>query len=108
MPQICGMCGQQLDETDFYKKKNGARLPLCRSCICKEVDVYNPFTFLKILEWVDKPYLKEEWEAIIKAQTDKVGKANVQQNPKSIVNRYLSRMDLASFAKLTWKDSDHL
>lgn len=108
MTKICKICGQEKDKKYFYSMRNGNKLPVCSQCLCKDVDVHNPFTFLNILQWVDAPYLKDVWDSTVKVKEERLGKIHIKENPQCVMGTYLAKMRLKSFNLKRWKDSDHL
>lgn len=63
----------------------------------KMVDPYNESTFLWLLEELNYPYIKSEWNRI-----------RDYYDGSNIFGRYLSKMRLMSFKGFTWADTQWL
>lgn len=102
MKQTCCRCKQNLDILKYYRTKKiikypVGRLNICKYCINKELE-NNPEFFKWILQEVDVPYIKQEWENY------------EERNEKGIctLGKYLSKMRLMSFKNFTYEDSGRL
>lgn len=68
------------------------------------INNWNPNTYLWILEDCDIPYIRDEWNKLLQ----KYG-----QNPKdvtgmTILDRYLSKMQLKHYHNYRWEDTKYL
>lgn len=106
----CGKCNKMLDEKEFYTSKLVDKFPpdgkmsTCKKCLTMHVDNWDPETYKWILEEIDVPYIKEEWDALL---------AKYGQDPKkvtgvTILGRYLSKMKLKQWSKYTYADTEVL
>lgn len=107
----CKVCGRTMDEGQFYLSRNiekyppNGRMDTCKKCLTMFVDNWDPKTFLPILEDIDVPYIKEEW--------DKTLSKEVEKNPDKItgmtvVGKYLAKMRIKQFKDAHWADSERL
>jgi late competence protein required for DNA uptake (superfamily II DNA/RNA helicase) len=67
----CQKCNKELEEINFYKYRDGQYVEFCKKCLTLHVDVFNPDTFLWILEKMDVPYIPQEWEIVIEKKMAK-------------------------------------
>ena len=110
MSHYCEKCGKTMDDKEFYTSYNIERYPpdgklnQCKKCMTMHVDNWDPETYKWILEAVDVPYIKEEWDSLL---------AKYGQDPKkitgmTIVGKYLSKMRMKQFNKYRWADSERI
>ena len=96
MSHYCNKCGKNLDDKEFYISKNvekyppDGRLNTCKKCLTMHVDNWDPETFTWILQEIDVPYIKEEWDALL----EKYSKEGKKITGLTIIGRYLSKMKL--------------
>lgn len=106
----CQKCGKMLDDKNFYTSKNKEKFPpngkmnTCKECLTMHVDNWNPETYKWILEEIDVPYIKEEWDGLL----EKWGKDPSKITGLTILGRYLSKMKLKQWSKYTWADTEKL
>lgn len=106
----CKKCGKMLDEKEFYKSKNVEKYPpdgtmdICKKCLTMHVDNWDPETYKWILEEVDVPYIKEEWDKLL----EKYGQDPSKVTGVTILGRYLSKMKLKQWNKYCWADTEPL
>ena len=62
--KTCTKCGRTKEETMFYMYRNGERSDLCKDCTLMHVNVWEPQTFVWLLEEYDVPWLPWEWESL--------------------------------------------
>ena len=107
---FCEKCGRTMDENQFYtslnleKYPNQGKLRQCKKCITLHVDNWNPETYKFILQEIDVPYLKDEWDGLL----EKYGKDPDKLTGMTILGRYLSKMKLNQFNKYRWADTERL
>ena len=107
---FCKKCGKMMDEKEFYVSKNiekyppDGRMDICKKCLTMHVDNWDPETYKWILEEVDVPYIKEEWDALL----EKYGKDPKKITGLTIIGRYLSKMKLKQWSKYTYADTEKL
>lgn len=68
------------------------------------VDNWNPETYKWILEEVDVPYIKEEWDKILESYVTK----GTQITGLSILGRYLAKMRIKQYVNQHWEDSEKI
>lgn len=107
----CEVCGRTMDEGQFYLSNNiekyppNGRLKKCKKCMTMFVDNWDPNTFLPILQEIDIPYIKEEW--------DKTLAREVEKHPDKItgmtvIGKYLAKMRIKQFKDYRWADSEKI
>ena len=102
----CQKCHKTLDEKEFYSTKRKdkyptGRLSYCKKCATMHIDNWDPETYKWILEEIDVPYIKEEWDNIIEKQLAE----HKQITSLSILGRYLALMRIKQYASKHWEDS---
>lgn len=99
-----------MDDTQFYTSKNIEKYPpdgkmdICKKCLTMHVDNWNPETYKWILQEIDVPYIKEEWNGLL----ERYGKDPKKATGLTIIGRYLSKMKLRQWNKYTWADTEAL
>lgn len=110
MSHYCKKCGKTMDDTQFYTSKNLEKYPpdgkmdICKKCLTMHVDNWDPETYKWILQEIDVPYIKEEWNGLL----EKYGKDPKKVTGLTIIGRYLSKMKLKQWNKYTWADTETL
>lgn len=110
MSHYCEKCGKMMDDTQFYTSKNIEKYPpdgkmsVCKKCLTMHVDNWDPETYKWILQEIDVPYIKEEWNALL----ERYGKDPKKITGLTIIGRYLSKMKLKQWNKYTWADTEKL
>lgn len=110
MSHYCEKCGKMMDDTQFYTSKNIEKYPpdgkmsICKKCLTMHVDNWDPETYKWILQEIDVPYIKEEWDALL----ERYGKDPKKITGLTIIGRYLSKMKLKQWNKYTWADTEKL
>lgn len=110
MSHYCKKCGKTMDDTQFYTSKNLEKYPpdgkmdICKKCLTMHIDNWNPETYKWILQEIDVPYIKEEWNGLL----EKYGKDQKKVTGLTIIGRYLSKMKLKQWNKYTWADTETL
>lgn len=110
MSHYCKKCGKTMDGTQFYTSKNLEKYPpdgkmdICKKCLTMHVDNWDPETYKWILQEIDVPYIKEEWNGLL----EKYGKDPKKVTGLTIIGRYLSKMKLKQWNKYTWADTETL
>ena len=103
--KACQKCGKVMDEeAQFYLRKDGTRMDLCKKCLTMHIDNFNPETFLWILKDMDLPYIPEEWNVL----RDRAFAKNPNLTGMSVFGKYLSKMKLKQFKTYGWEDSERL
>lgn len=111
MPQyFCEKCGRTMDEAQFYtslnleKYPNDGKLRQCKKCVTMHVDNWDPSTFIPILQEIDVPYIKEQWDQLL----EKFGQDPSKITGTTILGRYLSKMKLTQWNKYRFADTERL
>lgn len=110
MSHYCKKCGKTMDGTQFYTSKNLEKYPpdgkmdICKKCLTMHVDNWDPETYKWILQEIDVPYIKEEWNGLL----EKYGKDPKKVTGLTIIGRYLSKMKLKQWNKYVWADTKTL
>lgn len=110
MSHYCKKCGKTMDDTQFYTSKNLEKYPpdgkmdICKKCLTMHVDNWDPETYKWILQEIDVPYIKEEWNGLL----EKYGKDPKKVTGLTIIGRYLSKMKLKQWNKYVWADTETL
>ena len=110
MSHYCEKCGKMMDDTQFYTSKNIEKYPpdgkmsTCKKCLTMHVDNWDPETYKWILQEIDVPYIKEEWDALL----ERYGKDPKKITGLTIIGRYLSKMKLKQWNKYSWADTEKL
>lgn len=103
--KACQKCGKVMKAEDqFYLRKDGTRMDLCKKCLTLHIDNFNPETFLWILKDMDLPYIPEEWNVL----RDRAFAKNPNLNGMSVFGKYLSKMKLKQWKQYGWEDSEKL
>lgn len=110
MSHYCKKCGKTMDDKQFYTSKNLEKYPpdgkmdICKKCLTMHVDNWDPETYKWILQEIDVPYIKEEWNGLL----ERYGKDPKKVTGLTIIGRYLSKMKLKQWNKYTWADTETL
>lgn len=110
MSHYCKKCGKTMDDTQFYTSKKLEKYPpdgkmdICKKCLTMHIDNWDPETYKWILQEIDVPYIKEEWNGLL----EKYGKDPKKVTGLTIIGRYLSKMKLRQWNKYTWADTETL
>lgn len=99
-----------MDENQFYtslnleKYPNGGKLHQCKKCITMHVDNWDPSTFIPILQEIDVPYIKSQWDQLLEKYATDPSKITGM----TILGRYLSKMKLQQWNKYRFADTEKL
>ena len=107
--KACQKCGKVMDETaQFYLRKNGTRMDLCKKCLTMHINNYEPETFLWILKDMDLPYVPEEWNVLRDRAFETARQKGKALDGMSVFGKYLSKMKLKQWKSYGWEDSERL
>ena len=102
---FCKKCNKWLKEIEFYAAKDKTRLDLCKKCITMHIDMFDPSTFVWILEKLDMPYIENEWNVL----RDREYAANpYKAQGAAVFGKYLSKMRLGQYKNNHWADQEQL
>lgn len=108
----CETCGRTMDEGQFYLSKNlekyppDGRMNQCKKCLTMFVDNWNPDTFIPILEDIDVPYVKDEWDKTLERELERTEPSKI--TGMTIVGKYLAKMRIKQFKDARFVDSEKL
>lgn len=106
----CERCGRTMVANEFYTSRNREKYPndgklsLCKKCVTAHVDNWDPSTFIPILQEIDVPYVKPEWDTLL----ERYGTDASKITGMTIIGRYLSKMKLNQWKDTTWKDTEKI
>lgn len=100
--KMCPRCGHTFKETEFYTRRDGTRVELCKKCFTAHVNNYDPETIKPLLQQMDYPYIKEVWDGLLERETAK----KKVLNGTSIFGKYMASMKLAQYNKYRWADTE--
>ena len=107
--KACQKCGKVMDEAaQFYLRKNGTRMDLCKRCLTMHINNYEPETFLWILKDMDLPYIPEEWNVLRDRAFENARQKGKALDGMSVFGKYLSKMKLKQWKPYGWEDSEKL
>ncbi len=101
----CEKCGRTKEQTMFYTYKDGSKPKICKECTLMHVDIWDPNTFVWLLEDYDVPWLPWEWESL---REKAYAKNPNKKNDTTVFGKYLSKMKLKQFKDYGWKDTEKL
>ncbi len=108
----CESCRRTMDAGQFYTSNNIEKYPpdgklnLCKKCLTLCVDNWDPNTFKPILQEIDVPYVKEEWDKLLKRYSQK--KSPEEMTGMTILGRYLAKMKLKQWKDYRWADTERI
>lgn len=92
-----------MDEKQFYTYKDGTKTELCKKCLTMHINVFEPDTFLWLLEKMDVPYSPREWNL----SRDRIyGRDPQKATGMAVFGRYLSKMRLKKWKDYGWADTE--
>lgn len=101
----CDRCGYWKPSIDFFTTKQGHKDNLCKDCRCEGGKPYQPWTYFKVMQHLDIPYIEEEWLYCMFSRMKRIFRNEVSYKPHSVFSLYYSKMKLCSFKNYTFKDS---
>lgn len=101
----CEKCKKTMVAGKFYTYKDGRKVELCKSCLTLHLNVFEPDTFLWLMEKLDIPYIEAEWNAVRSAA---IAKDPKKINSSGIFGKYVSRMKLKQWKDYGWADTERL
>ena len=107
MPKLtCEKCHKEMEDTNFYTYKNGAKTELCKKCLTMHINAFDESTFLWVLEKMDLPYIPTEWNVL--RDKDYMKKGETKFKSDAVFGKYLSKMKLNQWNKYGWADGPKL
>ena len=110
--RTCPKCGRTLEEIKFfsYRYDREKKYPICKDCIKKDIDDYNPDTFIKYIKEFNDPWSPTLWNDMVKKEEirrkEREGMYKYLTNTPSIIGKYLSYVRLKAYKGFTWETSD--
>lgn len=101
----CAKCGRTKEDTMFYTDSHGQKAELCKDCMLMHVNVWDPETFVWLLEKMDVPWLPWEWNNLREKAYAKNPK---KKNDTTVFGKYLSLMKLKQHKNQRWADTEKL
>ena len=102
----CEKCRKDMEEVNFYKYRDGSFAELCKKCMTLHVDVFDPSTFLWLLEKLDVPYIPQEWNTVIEKKMAKNPDKPIVHS--AVFGSYLSKTKLKQWKDYYWKDNEYI
>lgn len=116
MPKVkfkkqCAHCGRTKADYDFFQYRKGPDgeeryHDLCKQCLTRNVDNWDPDTFTWIMKDFDIPYIESEWVKTRDAACEKAGPEGL--NGLSVFGKYLAKMKLKQWKDYRWADTERL
>ena len=101
----CEKCSKTMDEANFYTYKSGEKTELCKKCLTLHIDMFNPDTFMWVLEKMDVPYVPAEWNTL---RDKDIAKKGLKATASAVFGKYLSKMKLKQWKEYGWADTEKL
>jgi len=95
-----------MDEGQYYTHKDGSKTEFCKKCMTMHIVNDDPDTYLWLLEKMDVPYIKEEWDSLLQKAIAKNGPYKL--TGMSVFGKYLSKMKLKQWSQYSWEDTEKL
>ena len=103
--RTCTKCGRTKEQNMFYTYKDGSKPDLCKQCTLMHVNIWDPNTFVWLLEEYDVPWLPWEWDSL---REKAYAKDPTKKNNTTVFGKYLSKMKLKQFKNKGWADTEEL
>lgn len=102
---ICDKCKKAMDPINFYTYRSGEKTELCKKCLTMHIDIFDPSTYIWLLEKMDVPYIEVEWNTLRDAA---YAKNPLKINAMSVFGKYLSKMRLKQWKNYHWEDTERI
>ena len=105
--KICTKCNKpMLRAQNYYLSKDTDKydegyVDECKKCFTMHINIREPGSFLPLLEIIDVPYIKGEWDALV----DRYGK-DTTTTSTAIFGRYIAKMKLKQYSDYTYADTE--
>lgn len=99
---VCQKCGRAKDQLQFYTYKDGRKTELCKDCLLMHVNIWQPDTFLWLIQKMDVPWVPGVWESL---REKAYAKNPNKKNDTTVFGKYLSQMKLKQWKKYGWADT---
>lgn len=110
----CTKCHRTMEDREFYThkkepgEKQGRKTELCKKCMTMHINNFDPDTFKWLLELMDIPYIKYEWDALLQKAIDRANGDRTKLNGQSVFGKYLSKMRLKQWSQYGWADTERI
>lgn len=105
MQNFCKKCETTMDVKNFYKKKDGSYMDLCKKCATMHLNVFIPDSYMWLCKELDIPYIEAEWNKTVNKDYLKKGEIT---DHGAVFGKYVSKMKLGQWGKLGWADTERL
>lgn len=98
--RICTKCEKTKKDTEFYvsySPLHNGKIPVCKACILKQLDVNNLESVKDTLRMIDRPFLQFLWVASLEESR------NQKREPFGML---MKNLGMKQYRTLTWKDSE--
>lgn len=106
--RTCIKCHKKMREAqNFYTSRRTDLFPPdgivgeCKKCFTMHINIYEPSTFLDLLEKIDVPYIEAEWNILVERYGN-----NPKTTPTAIFGRYLAKMKLRQYCNFRFVDTE--
>lgn len=103
---VCEKENREIDSDNFYTRKDGSKLKLCKKCFTMHMNAFDPETFVWGIKEMDLPYIPEEWNKL--RDSDYAKKGPKKFSTGAVFGKYISKMKLNQYKHLSWADTDRL
>ena len=103
--KTCQKCGRAKEQVMFYTYKTGQKAQICKECTLMHVNIWQPDTFVWLLQKYDVPWLPWEWNSLREKAYIKNPK---KKNDTTVFGKYLSKMKLRQWKDKHWADTEQL
>lgn len=97
----CVKCENLKRENQFYASSSplhNGKVPYCKSCIRKLIDIEKLESVKNVLRMMDKPYIEFLWNSSLDESN---------RTKKDLFGIYMKNIGMHQYRDLTWKDSIH-
>lgn len=100
---VCERCGRsKRDIENFYKGKDGERVPICKDCLYENLETRDPRTFFWVLQRMDVPYVEDSWLSV--SQKTYL-RDPIHFKPGAVLGSYVRVMMAAYWRGYSWNDT---
>ena len=98
--KYCELGQHPANKDDFYRS---IKLPYCKYCLAKDLNIHDINTILPILEKINKPWNPYQWYRIVESYESKPQICDIT---RKVLGRYLAVMSLKGYRDYTYADTD--
>ena len=105
----CKKCNRTMAAEQFYGSNNKEKYPegkldICKKCLTKHDNNWDPETYVWILKECDVPYVPDEWSKLLETY----GRNPEKMTGMTILGKYLSKMKLKQFKDYRYEHTEFL